>query len=73
MSLLDGISNYEACHLIPASFDTISDARVRNTDKHWQRVRVINLIESTFATVRHRTTRAKIACRRQRSRHWRSG
>jgi transposase-like protein len=29
------------------------------TAEHWQHVRNINPIESTFATVRHRTTRAR--------------
>lgn len=37
---------------------------------HWQHIRTTNPIESTFATVRHRTTRARIACRARRSWDW---
>jgi transposase-like protein len=40
--------------------------------EHWKHLRTANPIESTFATVRHRTSRSKAACRTRRRLPWSS-
>ncbi len=40
--------------------------------EHWKHLRTTNPIESTFATVRHRTVRSKAACRTRPRSPWSS-
>jgi putative transposase len=40
--------------------------------EHWKHLQTTNPIESTFATVRHRTSRSKAACRTRRRLPWSS-